>query len=32
MTAVSSTARALSLPGALAAAVVGLLIVVILPH
>jgi hypothetical protein len=32
MTAATTTARALSLPGALAAAVIGLLIVVILPH
>ena len=32
MTAQTTTVRALSLPGALAAAVIGLLIVVILPH
>jgi len=32
MTAATTTVRALSLPGALAAAVIGLLIVVILPH
>ena len=32
MTAATTTARALSLPGAFAAAVIGLLIVVILPH
>jgi uncharacterized membrane protein len=32
MTAATTTARVLSLPGVLAAAVIGLLIVVILPH